>query len=78
VATIRKNILIMERQSIIIVFRTDFHYFGSEEFEAWGSLTECCKAHGFAYHSLKANKYPFEHEGWNFKKVSFRALANER
>ena len=43
--------------------------------EAWGALTELCEAHGFPYHSLKAKKYPFEHEGWHFKKVSFRTLA---
>ena len=61
----------MNRQNIIVLTKEDFT-------EAWGSLTECCKAHGFPYHSLKAKKYPFEHEGWHFKKVSFRALANER
>ena len=61
----------MQRQSIIVLIN-------GEQVEAWGSLTECCKAHGFPYHSLKSNKYPFEHEGWHFKKVSFRALANER
>jgi hypothetical protein len=61
----------MQRQSIIVLIN-------GEQVEAWGSLTECCKAHGFPYHSLKSKKYPFEHEGWHFKKVSFRALANER
>lgn len=61
----------MNRQNIIVLTKEDFT-------EAWGSLTECCKAHNFPYHSLKAKKYPFEHEGWHFKKVSFRALANER
>jgi len=60
----------MNRQSIIVLIK-------GELCEAWGSLTECCKAHGFPYHSLKAKKYPFEYEGWHFKKVSFRALANE-
>lgn len=68
----------MERQSIIIVFREYGQNDEFKDFEAWGSLTECCKAHGFPYHSLKAKKYPFEHEGWHFKKVSFRTLANER
>jgi hypothetical protein len=61
----------MNRQNIIVLVKEDFT-------EAWGSLTELCEAHGFPYHSLKANKYPFEHGGWHFKKVSFRALANER
>lgn len=61
----------MDRENIIVLTK-------GELCEAWGSLTECCKAHDFPYHSLKAKKYPFEYEGWHFKKVSFRALANER
>lgn len=61
----------MQRQSIIVLIK-------GELLETWGSLTECCKTHGFPYHSLKAKKYPFEHEGWHFKKVLFRALESER
>jgi hypothetical protein len=68
----------MERQSIIIVTKNHVPDAGKMVVEAWGSLTECCKAHGFPYHSLKARKYPFQYEDWHFKKVSFRALANER
>jgi hypothetical protein len=60
----------MNRQNIIVLIKENLT-------EAWGSLTECCNAHRFPYHSLKAKKYPFEYEGWHFKKVSFRALANE-
>jgi len=69
----------MNRQNIIVL--TEIATLESScdfKQEAWGSLTECCKAHGFPYHSLKAKKYPFEYEDWHFKKVSFRTLANER
>jgi len=56
----------MQRKNIIILNK-------DEQFEAWGSFTELCEAHGFPYHSLKSKKYPFEFDGWKFVKVPFRS-----
>jgi len=56
-----KNVIVMIRQS---------------QMECWGSLTEVCKTHGFPYHTLKKQKFPFEHAGWIINKVPFRERSN--
>ena len=43
--------------------------------EAWGSITELSKAHGWSYNYLKRQKLPFEYKGWLIKRVPFKALA---
>lgn len=55
----------MERNNIIIL--TD-----GNNYEAWGSLTELCKEHGFSYNYLKRKKFPFRYRGVIFKRVPFR------
>lgn len=40
--------------------------------EAWGSLTEICRTHGFSYNYLKSKKMPFVYKGVHFNKVPFR------
>lgn len=80
----------MNRQKIIVLAKLDLKVEGFDkkdnpvfspfikEIETWGSLTECCKAHKFPYHTLKSYVYPFQYGDWHFEKVSFRALSNER
>lgn len=41
-------------------------------FEAWGSITEVCKAHKYSYSYLKGKKFPFTYKGVRFEKVPFR------
>tara|TARA_R110001592_G_scaffold268269_3_gene534539 strand:- start:47336 stop:47518 length:183 start_codon:yes stop_codon:yes gene_type:complete len=55
----------MERQHIIVLQKDDV-------FETWGSLVELCEVHGFKYHSLKAKKFPFEHQGYKLIKTEYR------
>ena len=43
--------------------------------EAWGSLTELCRAHEWSYNYLKRKKLPFEYKGWLINRVPFKALA---
>jgi hypothetical protein len=57
----------MDRNNIIILTDKESH-------EAWGSLTELCKAHGFSYNYLKRLDFPFQYKGLDFIKVPFRAL----
>lgn len=57
----------MTIQRIIIL--TD----GAEQ-EAWGSLTEICRRHGWSYNYLKSKKMPFDYRGVHFNRVEFRAL----
>lgn len=45
-----------------------------ESCEAWGSLVELCRIHGFSYNYLKAKKFPFEYKGIQFNKVPFRSV----
>lgn len=52
-----ENIIILEKNDLL---------------EAWGSLTEICKEHGFSYHYLKRKKFPFTYKGFNFIKVKYR------
>ena len=43
-----------------------------EVYECWGSLTEICKNHTeMKYHSLKTKEYPFESNGWTFRKLKY-------
>lgn len=42
-----------------------------KEIETWGSLTSICNAHGFAYHSIKMNSFPFEYKGYTFTKTKY-------
>lgn len=58
----------MTRDNIIIL--TDKE--GNQE--AWGSLTEICRQHGYSYNYLKSKKMPFEYKTLKFNKVPFRAL----
>ena len=44
--------------------------------ESWGSLTQICDEHGFPYHTLKKEKYPFEYDGWKFERIPFREKRN--
>lgn len=60
----------MTIQRIIIL--TD----GTEQ-EAWGSLTEICRVHGFSHNYLKSKKMPFVYKGLHFSRVPFRA-RNEK
>lgn len=44
--------------------------------EAWGSLTELCKAHeDFKYRAINTKDIVkgFEYKGWLFKKVKYRS-----
>lgn len=44
-----------------------------ESYEAWGSLTELCRTHGFSYNYLKRLKFPFTYKKLKFIRVPFRA-----
>lgn len=46
-----------------------------DKVETWGSFTNLCKAHGFPYYSLKAEKFPFVYDGWVLRKVKHNQLA---
>ena len=45
--------------------------------EAWGSLTRICEEYTiFQYHTIKKYRFPFEHKGFNFKKVKYNSKHN--
>lgn len=41
-------------------------------FEAWGSLTDVCKAHKLSYSYLKNKRFPFIYKGITFDKVPYK------
>ena len=45
-----------------------------ESQEAWGSLTELCRAHEWSYNYLKRQKLPFKYKGWKINRVPFKQL----
>jgi len=56
-----KNVIVMVRHN---------------QMECWGSLSEICRIHGFPYHTLKKQNFPFERSGWVINKVPFRERSN--
>jgi len=40
--------------------------------QSWGAFTELCRKNKFPYQSLKAKKFPFEHDGWRIHKIKHR------
>lgn len=65
----------MHRTSIIIITENTLGANWSNDFEAWGSLTEACRQHGWSYNYLKRLKFPFVYRGLTFVKVPFRTKS---
>ena len=43
--------------------------------EAWGSLTDICRAHHLPYDSLKTKKFPFDFGGYRFLKLPYNIVT---
>ena len=47
-----------------------------DQVEAWGSITQLCKAHpDIKYRAVNTKKFPFEHKGYLFKKVVYNSVC---
>lgn len=57
----------MQRQSIIVLIN-------DEQVEAWGSLKEACKMHGWSYSTMVQRKLPAYKDGWQIHRRPFRSL----
>jgi len=57
----------MQRQSIIVLIN-------GEQVEAWGSVKEACKMHGWSYSTIVQKKLPTEKNGWKIYRCPFRTL----
>lgn len=40
--------------------------------ETWGNFKKLCEAKKWPYHSLKVNKFPIHHEGFEIHKTVFQ------
>lgn len=62
----------MDRDNIIILRQPGLSAI-SDQYEAWGSLTDLCKHHKeFSYSYLKRLKFPYVYKGFMFVKVPYR------
>jgi hypothetical protein len=57
-----------ERKTVIYIQKED----SPDTVECWGSLKLACMNHQeFKYATIMRSKFPFDHQGWRFRRVNF-------